>query len=624
MRKLIVLSILFAMNIATHVTNASPAYPFPITIKQPNGKTLTILLQGDEKNKGAQTTDGYTLVRGKNNAFEYATLDASNNLIPSGVEASNINSRSENEIHFLKFCKKGLQLSQSQKVSRSKVKINRAKTQSRSFPTIGGRKLLCILMGFSDLAFTKTQADFNNLFNKIDYNDGDATGSVKDYYLENSYGQLDLTITVAGPYTASQNMAYYGTNLSNGNDSAPEALVTEAVSLADKDVNYADFDNDNDGYVDGVYVIYAGYGEEAGAPAEAIWAHAFNITEITLDGKIVSSYSCSAELGSNYGSDITAIGVICHEFGHVLGAPDYYDTDQEDSGGEYPGTLLWDLMAGGSWNNGGKTPANHNGYTKTAIYNWASAQNLTSTQTVTVNAASSTKTNAFYTIPTQVTGEHFFLENRQKIGFDGSIPASGLFIYRVSANVEDGFYNNDINAGYPQKMYLVCAGATTNPNSDPISYGQYLTTSGQYSSTYLNRWPFPGSLAKTSFTDETTPSAKSSSGLPTGYPLTNIVQNATTKVVTFNITKSTTAVETNDVEGISCYPSPFTNELIISCPTQLQGIQLYDITGKLLLQATPRTETTQTINTESLASGYYIVKIIDINGKATTIKAVKE
>lgn len=102
------------------------------------------------------------------------------------------------------------------------------------------------------------------------------------------------------------------------------------------------------------------------------------------------------------------------------------------------------------------------------------------------------------------------------------------------------------------------------------------------------------------------------------------MQNTTTKVVTFNITKSTTAVETNDIEGVSCYPSPFTNELIISCPTQLQEIQLYDITGKLLLQATPRTETTQTINTESLASGYYIVKIIDINGKATTIKTVKK
>lgn len=615
---------LFAMNIATQTTYASPAYPFPITIKQPNGKALTIILQGDEKNKGAQTTDGYTLVRGINNAFEYATLDANSNLVPSGIEASNLNSRTENEISFLKACRKGLQHSSAQKQTRLNSKRSTSTEPSKAFPTTGSRKLLCILIGFKDQAFTKTQENFNNLFNQIGYMQDGATGSVKDYYRENSYNQLDLSITVAGPYTASQNMAYYGANDINDQDTRPDELVTEAVTLANADVNYADFDNDGDGNVDGVYVIYAGYGEEAGAPADAIWAHAFGIPTQTFDGKNISSYSCSAELSDNSGTSITAIGVICHEFGHVLGAPDYYDTDYEKSGGEYPGTLLWDLMASGSWNNGGKTPANHNGYTKTAIYNWATAQNLTSTQTVTVNAASSTKTNAFYTIPTQVTGEYFFLENRQKIGFDGSIPASGLFIYRVSANVDDGFYNNDINAGYPQKMYLVCAGATTNPNSDPISYGQYLTTSGQYSSTYLNRWPFPGSLAKTNFTDETTPSAKSSSGLPTGYPLTNIVQNATTKVVTFNITKSTTAVETNDVEGISCYPSPFTNELIVSCPTQLQGIQLYDITGKLLLQATPRTETTQTINTESLASGYYIVKIIDINGKATTIKTVKE
>ena len=143
----------------------------------------------------------------------------------------------------------------------------------QSYPTTGNRKLLCILIGFTDKSFTKTQAEFNNLFNQVGYSTGGATGSVKDYYLENSYGQFNLTVDVAGPYTASNTMAYYGGNDGSGNDLRPRELVREAVLLADPYVNYADYDNDNDGYVDGIYVIYAGYGEEAGGGANAIWAH---------------------------------------------------------------------------------------------------------------------------------------------------------------------------------------------------------------------------------------------------------------------------------------------------------------------------------------------------------------
>ena len=184
---------------------------------------------------------------------------------------------------------------------------------SRAFPTTGNRKLICILIGFQDRAFVKTQAEFNALFNQVGYSTGGATGSVKDYYLESSYNQFNLTVDVAGPYVASRNMAYYGSNTS-GN---PSALVREAINLADPHVNFAEYDNDNDGYVDAVYIIFAGYGEEAGGPADAIWSHASSFTQQYKDGKYISRYSCSPELRGSYGQNITNIGVICHEFGHV-------------------------------------------------------------------------------------------------------------------------------------------------------------------------------------------------------------------------------------------------------------------------------------------------------------------
>ena len=94
--------------------------------------------------------------------------------------------------------------------------------------------------------------------------------------------------------------------------------------------------------------------------------------EVITDGKTISKYSCSAELRGTSGTNITRIGVICHEFGHVLGAPDYYDTDYSTSG-QYDGTGSWDIMAAGSWNNDGATPAHHNAYTKISVYGWATA-----------------------------------------------------------------------------------------------------------------------------------------------------------------------------------------------------------------------------------------------------------
>ncbi len=499
---------------------AVPAYPGLIQYKQENGKTLAIFLKGDEKVKWATTEDGYTIMLNSKGNYEYAIQDMKGDLQLSGVEVNNIKERTAAEKELLSKLSKGLYYSPSQlSMIKSIWDIKSAEAQ-KAFPTTGNRKLICILMGFKDLAFTKTQSDFNNLFNQVGYNTGGATGSVKDYYLENSWGQFNLTVDVFGPYTASQNMSYYGGNDANGNDMNPRALVTEAVNAADAAANFANYDNDGDGTVDGVYVIYAGYGEEAGASANAIWAHAWNITPVTKDGKTISKYSCSAELRGNSGTTITSIGVICHEFGHVLGAPDYYDTDYS-TGGQFTGTGNWDMMASGSWNNNGVTPAHHNAYTKVKIYGWATATLLSSAANVTVKPVKDNK--SFYQINSTTSGEYWIMENRQQVGFDAYVPGHGLVIYHVHKDVATASSSNNINATYPQKMYPVCASATTNPG----------TTSSTYGSINSAGCPFPGSSNKTSFTDATTPNMKSWAGANTNSPMTNIAENATTKDITF-------------------------------------------------------------------------------------------
>ncbi len=521
-KTLLVLVCLFFVGILGNQVAASPAYPNPVKVTQPDGTSVTVILKGDEFAKWAQTLDGYTLLYNAKGVYEYAVLDSKGDIVPSGVKVSEASRRTAAEAQLLSNTPKGLSFSRSQlDMIRSIRQMRDRENAQRTFPTTGSRKLVCILMGYKDKAFTKTQSDMNNLFNQVGYSANGATGSVKDFYTENSWGQFNLTVTVAGPFTAANNMSYYGANDAYGNDVNPRALVTEAVNAADATVNFADFDNDNDGTVDGVYVIYAGYGEEAGASADAIWAHAWSITPVTKDGKTISKYSCSAELSGNSGTNICPIGVICHEFGHVLGAPDYYDTDYS-TGGQFDGTGYWDLMAAGSWNNNGITPAHHNAYTKVKVYGWATATVLSSAANVTVTNAEDNK--SFYQINSTTTGEYWIMENRQKVGFDANIPGHGLMIYHVHSGIATASTSNNINATYPQKMYPVCASATTNPGTTASTYG---TING-------GGCPFPGTSSKTSFTDATTPNMKSWAGANTAKPITSIAENTTTKTITFS------------------------------------------------------------------------------------------
>jgi len=519
MRKQVLFLLIFLLLISINqLSYGIPAYPFPVEIIQPDGTKIVVIQKGDEHVKWAQTIDGYSLMRNKSGVFEYSTISSGNDMIPSGIPAKNQSERSPSDIQFLSKTSKGLVYSKSQ-VNRLKSLSNLyLKSAQKAFPTSGSRKLICILIGFTDKAFTKTKADFENLFNQVGYTSDGATGSVADYYKENSYNQFNLSVTVAGPYAAAHNMAYYGANNANGNDINPGALVSEAVTLANPSINYADFDNDGDGTVDGICVIHAGFGEEnTGVNADAIWAHSSNISPITVDGKSVSSYLCASEIRGNSGSGITRIGVICHEFGHVLGAADYYDTNYTDNGA-YDGTGIWDIMADGAWNNNGATPSHHNPYTKIYSYGWATITPLTSGANITLyNAA--LNSNSFYRINTLTANEFFLIENRQQQKFDRYIPGHGMIIYHVDGNYISTAAN-DINTGSHQGLYPVCANATGNP---PTVYGD-INNSGL---------PFPGTGNKTSFTDATTPNSLAWSGSNTGMPITNITENSINKTVSF-------------------------------------------------------------------------------------------
>lgn len=440
MKKTLILIVLLSFHY-TWVLAVS-AYPYPINITQPDGSKITILLKGDEHFNYAQTTDGFIIVRNTRGVYEYANINTANEIKPTGIKANNKKERDAKEIQYLQTLQRDKILDQLLLKGNSVLKQKSIQETSimstvTATPLTGTRKILCILIGFQDSPFSNTQTEFNNLMNQVGYNAGSAIGSVKDFYMQNSYGQLNLDITVVGPYTADYNMAYYGANSDgiSGNDIRPRDLIVEAVQKANPNVNYADFDNNNDGYVDEVHVIYAGYAEAAGAPAETIWPHKWTIPDLTLDGKKISAYSCSSELKYAWGNNISGIGTICHEIGHALGASDFYDTNY-GTGGRFEGTGQWDLMAQGSWNGDEDIPAHHNPYTKTQVFNWATVKSIPTDNSLVTLGPANSNSNSFYKINTSTSGEYFLIENRQQLGFDFALPGHGMMIYHVHSQIE--------------------------------------------------------------------------------------------------------------------------------------------------------------------------------------------
>lgn len=511
MKKIIILLIAFTL---INSTFAVTAFPEKVLFTQPNGEKVTIQMKGDEYVKYAHSEDGYTLLYDQEGYFNYAIINPEGNLVPSSYHAKEILLRTREEKQFLANISKNLFFSESQVNSFIFIRksVEQKLAQNPIPDSRGSMKLLCILMEFPDKPFVKTNQDFQNLFNQVGYNFGGASGSVHDYYAEASYNTLNLTFDVVGPYQTYENMAFYGSN-SFGDASQ---MAYEAINHAQNVVDFSDYDNDNDGTVDGLYIIFAGNGEEAGAGGDAIWSHAGWISAFH-DGVQIDGYACSPEHRGASGNSITYIGVICHELGHVLGAPDYYDTNYE-TGGSYEGTGNWDLMASGSWNNSGRTPAHPNPRIKVYTYQWADVTILSTAQTVLL-PTSLYYQNGFYRINTNTNNEYFILENRVSSNFDIGIPGYGMMIYRCASNVNSG----SINTTHRQKFYPVAANSS-----------QSLPTANVYGSINALSCPWPGSLNKTTFTDSTTPSMKSWANANTNKPITNISLNPLSNVISFD------------------------------------------------------------------------------------------
>ena len=490
--------------------SAVPAKPVKKTVTLTDGTTVTAILRGDEHHHSLVTADGRALKEVSEGIYDYS------------------DTQTENETwSALRNAKANLRHQTSQK-------RRQAGKPRREFgvpgKVVGEKRGLVILVEFSGASMKHTQQEFDQQFNQVGYSKNRHIGSVRDYFKKQSYDQLTIDFDVVGPYPLAHPMSYYGKNASftynentgiitfkgwseSGEDVNAFEMIYEACQSADKDVNFADYDWDGDGYVDQVYVIYNGYGEASGAASTTIWPHEYELSmsayyrnmpsgypdmtkfaNLTLDGVHIDTYACSNELSGTAGTMMDGIGTACHEFTHCLGIPDFYDTSYS---GNF-GMGNWDLMDQGSYNGPsgyeGCVPAAYTAYERW-FSGWLEPVELDEGANVADMAAITDKPVSYVVYNQGNRNEFYLLQNIQKTSWNQYAGGHGMLVQHI-------FYDKDIwQANEPN---------TTGNNSTSGNQYQRCTiipadnTRSEYN---LAGDPFPGTSKKTALTNTSMPSA---------------------------------------------------------------------------------------------------------------------
>ena len=344
-------------------------------------------------------------------------------------------------------------------------------------PNLAPRGIV-ILVNFSDshMDASHTQAVFDELCNSTDcqvnINNNKKYPSAAQFFADQSNGSYRPIFDVYGPVTLDYPTAHYGTDLVGeqaGSDSLATDAVIEACMIADQqyDIDWSNYDSDNDGAIDFVYMMFAGKGQAAGGASYTIWPHNWTTyaamyygrcsyewgVDNVIDGLYIYNYACSAELTINGG--LTGIGTLCHEFGHVMGLPDLYDIKYGDVYASHMTPNTWNIMDGGSYNGGEHCPPNYDPWQK-YFFGWQIPVNLGTTgnditlKPVGTEGATAYQINASGTQMTPTTkGLSYYIENRQQTGWDEYTPAHGLLLWKADFNADYWKANTPNSTGTP-------------------------------------------------------------------------------------------------------------------------------------------------------------------------------
>ncbi|MDE6715920.1 MAG: M6 family metalloprotease domain-containing protein [Muribaculaceae bacterium] len=518
----VILSLL-SITLCAFGAYAVPASPAPATIIQPDGSLLTIELHGDEFYSYSTTTDGYTVIQNEDTGvWEYALSTSMGIPMASGIRAANASFRDEKENAMLSLIGKGIRPDYSEAMKMRQTTTSALQQNPLLKPDARGKydiskfRGLVILVEYEDAPFSRN--DYYEIINDMVNKKGftgfmssamipsliPCTGSVRDYYYDNSNGKFDPVFDVYGPVKI--DYSQYSANKSSN----AQALVTAALRAANDEIDYSKYDTDGDRKVDMVYFIFSGGGSNySGNDSRLIWPHASTVMSFSADGVSFDRYACSTELyGMPANKQLDGIGTICHEFSHVLGLPDLYDTDYESSGGQSVHPAKWSVMASGSYLNASRTPCGYSLYERYAL---GFAQPVLIDKPGDFELEALNVSNQGYRINSSVKNEFFLLENRNKTRWDEYLPGEGLLIHRVDSTEASIWDNNRVNANPVHNYYTLL-------RANPKTSGSTVTDS--------DGDPFPGSANVTEITNLTTPSLQAWSKVATPLVLKKISINA--------------------------------------------------------------------------------------------------
>ena len=421
---------------------AGPARRGLIPLTQPDGTVFNAVFRGDEFLRIKTTAEGHAIIQDDEGWWCYAVFDEKGYRYSSGHR---IGTDAPGEVMLQSMAIPYQKLSQNAVRYRSAGQhqeqtlrrvMERLQTKSET-KTV--KHAIVILAQYSDVSFSNGRQSFVDLLTKKGYSVNGAEGCAKDYFDAQFGGKVDFSFDVSAVVTLPGTRAYYGANNAGGNDIRAAEMIIKACQIADNDIDFSIYDDDDDGFIDNVFVFFAGGDEANGSGEDCIWSHAWNIYHgagysISLDGKRLDRYACTAEFNkilasSGYKDILAGIGTFCHEYSHTLGLMDMYDTDYDESGGVSGGLwLATSLMDYGNQNNNGNTPP---------YFNAIEREMLGISTPVVIDSDGSYRLEPInssgqaYRIDTDNENEYYLLECRSGKGWDSHAGGSGMLIYHV-------------------------------------------------------------------------------------------------------------------------------------------------------------------------------------------------
>ena len=438
-------------------TWAAKAESIPVQVRQADGSVITVILRGDEHINWYTTLDGVLLVQGTDNNYYIGKVEKSGNLIATQQLAHEALTRSQAERNLIAKQDKEKFFAYVNKVAEESENAYNNSPLTRGpivdsgyggvpyFPHTGSPKALVILAEFQDTTFTiqDTKKVFTNYLMNEDhftdsrYGQNQNYKGVRGYFKDCSYGKFTPEFNVVGPVKLPREQTYYG----EGDDNI-EALMEDACSAIDNIVNFADYDANNDGMVDLVYVIYAGHSANYGGnKVTDIWPKSSTVnTTNTYDGKRIRRYGVSNELAGKENKKkekekINGIGLFCHEFSHTLGLPDIYAIDKKAKNQDDQGMEFWDLMDGGTEVRGGRVPASYLAWER-EVMGWMKIDELKDSCNIKNLKSIDNGGKAYKIVNPNDSNEYIVLQSIQKgpwyQGWRDGTYGKGLLAYRIS------------------------------------------------------------------------------------------------------------------------------------------------------------------------------------------------